>query len=189
MDTMASHITSLTVVYSAVSTGGDLRKHQALRVTGLCKKWTVTRKCFHLMTSSWTDLAFLLKPTSPVVSSIILFKPYEWDIRNGLFRRRSKKTSALRVTGLCKKMDSNAEMFPFDDVIMNWFGFLCKANILCFCVRDHIYSNHMNELLEMACLGADQRIQQSSTSLAFVRGMHRHRAKIKFRYDVPLPLI
>ena len=48
---------------------------------------------------------------------------------NRLFRRRSKKTSKLRVTGLCAgnspgtgefpaQMASNAEMFPFDDVIM-----------------------------------------------------------------------
>ena len=46
-----------------------------------------------------------------------------------LFRRWSKKTSKLRVTGLCvgnspgtdefpAQMASNAEMFPFDDVIM-----------------------------------------------------------------------
>ena len=46
-----------------------------------------------------------------------------------LFGRRSKKTSKLRVTGLCEgispvtgeflaQMDSNAEIFPFDDVIM-----------------------------------------------------------------------
>ena len=49
---------------------------------------------------------------------------------NRLFRRRSKKTSKLRVTGLCAgtspmtdkfpaQMTSNAEMFPFHDVIMN----------------------------------------------------------------------
>ena len=48
---------------------------------------------------------------------------------NRLFRRRSKKTSKLRVTGLCAgtspatgefstQRASNAEMFPFDDVIM-----------------------------------------------------------------------
>ena len=48
---------------------------------------------------------------------------------NLLFRRRSKKTSKLRVTGLCAgnspvtsefpaQIDSNAEMSPFDDVIM-----------------------------------------------------------------------
>ena len=40
---------------------------------------------------------------------------------NRLFRRRSKKTSKLRVTGLCEgnsPVTSHAEMFPFDDVIM-----------------------------------------------------------------------
>ena len=48
---------------------------------------------------------------------------------NRLFRGRSKKTSKLRVTGLCAgnspgtgefpaQMGSKAEMFPFDDVIM-----------------------------------------------------------------------
>ena len=48
---------------------------------------------------------------------------------NRLFKCRSKKTSKLRVTGLCAgnsprtgefpaQMASNAEMFPFDDVIM-----------------------------------------------------------------------
>ena len=48
---------------------------------------------------------------------------------NRLFRRRSKKTSKLRVTGLCAgnspgtgefpaQMASNAEFFLFDDVIM-----------------------------------------------------------------------
>ena len=48
---------------------------------------------------------------------------------NRLFRRRSKETSKLRVTGLCEKNSpvagefpaqkaTNAGMFPFDDVIM-----------------------------------------------------------------------
>ena len=56
MDEMASQITSLTIVYSTVS-----KNISHLRVTGLCApwpvnsrhKWPVTRKCFHLMTSSW----------------------------------------------------------------------------------------------------------------------------------------
>ena len=38
---------------------------------------------------------------------------------NRLFRHRSKKTSKLRVTGgFPSEIASNAEMFPFDDVIM-----------------------------------------------------------------------
>ena len=51
---------------------------------------------------------------------------------NHLFRRRSKKTSKLRVTGLCvgnspgpvnspHKGPVTRKMFPFDDVIMSWW--------------------------------------------------------------------
>ena len=54
---------------------------------------------------------------------------------NGLFRRRSKKTSKLRVTGLCAgnspgpvnyphKGPVTRKMFPFDDVIMIWYVFI-----------------------------------------------------------------
>ena len=50
---------------------------------------------------------------------------------NHLFRRRSTNTSKFRVTGLCvgnspvtsefpTQKASNAEIFPFDDVTMNW---------------------------------------------------------------------
>ena len=55
-------------------------------------------------------------------------QPHEC-LLNRLFRRRSKKTSKLRVTGLCagnspgtvnspRKWPVNRKMFPFDDVIM-----------------------------------------------------------------------
>ena len=54
-------------------------------------------------------------------------KPHDC-LLNRLFRRRSKKTSKLRVTGLCAGWPVNSphkgpvtrEMFPFDDVIMKW---------------------------------------------------------------------
>ena len=36
MGTMESQITSLIIVYSTVYSGADQRKHQKLRVTGLC---------------------------------------------------------------------------------------------------------------------------------------------------------
>ena len=65
MDSMASQITSLTIVYSAVYSGADQRKHQSSAslafVRGIHRrpvnsphKWPVTPKMFHLMTSSWT---------------------------------------------------------------------------------------------------------------------------------------
>ena len=59
---------------------------------------------------------------------------------NRLFRRRSKKTSKLRVTGLCvgnspgpanspHKGPVTRKMLPFDDVIMRW---VCFINFLPF---------------------------------------------------------
>ena len=64
MGTIASQITSLTVVYSTVYSGADQRKHQSS--TSLAFVWGIHRdrwiprtkgqlrgKCFHLMTSSW----------------------------------------------------------------------------------------------------------------------------------------
>ena len=56
-------------------------------------------------------------------------QPHDY-LLSRLFGRRSKKISKLRVTGLCEgnspgtgefpaQMTSNAEMSPFDDVIMN----------------------------------------------------------------------
>ena len=64
MTTMASEITSLTVVYSTVYSDTDQRKHQSS--VSLAFVWEIHRdrwiprtkgqlrgKCFHLMTSSW----------------------------------------------------------------------------------------------------------------------------------------
>ena len=71
MGTIASQITSLTIVYSTVYSDADQRKHQSSAslafVRGIHRgpvnsphKWPVARKCFHLMTSSWEFL--LLSP-------------------------------------------------------------------------------------------------------------------------------
>ena len=64
MTTIASHITSLTVVYSTVYSDADQRKHQSSAslafVLGIHRDRWILRtkgqlrgKCFHLMTSSW----------------------------------------------------------------------------------------------------------------------------------------
>ena len=56
MDAMASHITSLTSVYSTVYIGADQRKHQSSASLALCGEFIGDRwrgKCLHLMTSSW----------------------------------------------------------------------------------------------------------------------------------------
>ena len=57
MGTIASQIASVSIDYLSVSTGTDQRKHQSSAslafVRGIHRhKWSVTRKCFHLMTSS-----------------------------------------------------------------------------------------------------------------------------------------
>ena len=67
MGAMASQITSLTILYSTVYSDANQRKHQSSASLGFVRgihqwpvnsphKWSATRKCFHLMTSScaWT---------------------------------------------------------------------------------------------------------------------------------------
>ena len=69
MGTVASQITSLTVVYSTVYSNADQRKHQS--PASLAFMWGIHRsrwiprtkgqlrgKCFHLMTSSWWPTRF-----------------------------------------------------------------------------------------------------------------------------------
>ena len=65
MDTMASQITRLTIVYSTVYSEADQRKHRSsASLAFVCEELTGDRgiprangqlrgKCFHLMTSSW----------------------------------------------------------------------------------------------------------------------------------------
>ena len=165
MDSMASQITSITIVYSAVYSGADQRKHQStskLRVTGLCPRWIPRRngqqrgKCFHLMTSSclaltkasnselWCFLCCSLEQFScrwfempqgshynDVIMSAMASQITSLTVvlANRLFRRKSKKTSKLRVTGFCAgnspvagefphKGPVTRKMFPFDDFIM-----------------------------------------------------------------------
>ena len=62
MGTMASQITSLTIVFSSVPSGADLRKHHSSASLAFVRgihRWIPRTngqwrgKCFHLMTSSW----------------------------------------------------------------------------------------------------------------------------------------
>ena len=64
MGAVGSQTTNLMIVYSTVYSDADQRKHQSSAslafVRGIHRglvnsphKWPVTRKCFHLMTSSW----------------------------------------------------------------------------------------------------------------------------------------
>ena len=71
---------------------------------------------------------------------------------NRLFRRRSKKTSKLRVTCLCPgnspgpvnsphKGPVTRKMFPFDDVIMTWTSWELEGMFLQQLVRAYIKEN------------------------------------------------
>ena len=74
---------------------------------------------------------------------------------NRLFRRRSKKTSKLRVTGLCVENSAGSvnspheglvtrKMFPFDDVIMYVYVSSNKFGT----PRDHVHRNTLTCIMQ-----------------------------------------
>ena len=76
----------------------------------------------HTVKTELNDIAY------KQVGAMASHQPHDWLI-NRLFGRRSKKTSKLRVTGLCvgnstgpvnspRKWPITPKMFPFDDVMM-----------------------------------------------------------------------
>ena len=73
MTMLASHITSLTVVYSIVYLGADQRKHQSSASLAF-----VRGKCFHLMTSSWDDRHFTDK------QRVLMHRHQGLNVRHGL---------------------------------------------------------------------------------------------------------
>ena len=135
MDTMASQITSLTIVYSTVYSDADQRKHQ-----------------------SSASLAFVRGIHRGPVNS-----PHKWPVTR--------------------------KMFPFDDVIMlninggfawpplktghGWARHDHYADVIMTTIASQITS--LTVVYSTVYSDADQRKHQSSTSLAFVWGIHRDR--------------
>ena len=92
MTTIASQITSLTVVYSIVYSDADQRKHQSS--ASLAFVWGIHRdrwiprtkgqlrgKCFHLMTSSWNVITRLcpdFKSLNLEHGSVITYHIKQW---------------------------------------------------------------------------------------------------------------
>ena len=78
--------------------------------------------------------------------SVSNHQPHEC-LLNRLFRRRSEKTSKLRVTGLCagnspRKCPVTRKIFPFDDVIMSYVivQWGCCVYLLLVCtIRHELY--------------------------------------------------
>ena len=111
MTTVTSKITGVSVVYltvgvSVVCSGADQRKHHSsvwlAFVRGIHRsplnsphKGPVTRKCFHLMTVSWSSVN-LLRWRDNGRDGVSNHQPHNC-LLNRLFRRRSKETSKLRL--------------------------------------------------------------------------------------------
>ena len=125
MGTIAFQITSLTIFfYSTVNSDAYQRKHQSVASLAFVRgpvnsphKWPVTRKMFPfdgviMKWSLWLSNCNAIHWESPAVSHRTLLwrrnghdgvsnhQPHDC-LLNRLFRPRSKKTSKLRVTGLC----------------------------------------------------------------------------------------
>ena len=74
MSAMASQITGVSIACSAVDSGSHQRKYQRSASLAFCAgnlpvnsphKGQWRGKCFHLMTSSWCSIVFLLDRTAP----------------------------------------------------------------------------------------------------------------------------
>ena len=87
------------------------------------------RKISHIIKLWWSVLCFSLLWRHNWRDSVSYHQRHDCSL-NRLFRRRSRKTSKLRVTGLCEgnspgtdefpaQMASNAEKFPFDGVAVD----------------------------------------------------------------------
>ena len=101
MGALASQITSITIVYSTVYLGAHQRKYESSAslafVRGIHRspvnsphKGPVTRKCFHLMTSSWFS-----NITINQVCSILFKQRFVNSLRPSDAIRRKRSLSAL----------------------------------------------------------------------------------------------
>ena len=108
---------------------------QSMSVQWMCPNWAA------YITSSWY-IQWLLQWRHNGRDSVLNHQPHDC-LLNRLFRRRSKKTSKLRVTGFVRgihrgpvnsthKWPVTRKMFPFDDVIIvnvvNWSCFYCSES-------------------------------------------------------------
>ena len=83
MGTIVSQITSLTIVYSTVYSDADQIKHQSSASLAFVRgihRGPVTRKSFHLMTSSWTLGFYSLLSGRTSCRKISWSKPRDSDL-------------------------------------------------------------------------------------------------------------
>ena len=78
---------------------------------------TMSRRGFDIIMTSWTGLSLVQTTVSSLrwrhngCDGVSNHQPHDW-LLNRLFRRRSKKTSKLRVTGLCAGNSPVSGDFP-----------------------------------------------------------------------------
>ena len=119
MGSIATQITSLTTVYSAVYSGADQRK----RHWPLCGEFTgdqwiprtnsqLRGKCFHLMTSSWWSI-YPHSLTDTYINDVVLIFKYSEDTFPEIY-------IFLKIKMITVYCYTNCVMFPVYSIIM-WF--------------------------------------------------------------------
>ena len=127
MTTIASQITSLTVVYSIVYSGADQRKHQSSAslafVWGIHRdRWTprtkgqLRGKCVHLITSSWISQRTWLVVALNISNKISLGWNYQelhwWQVSNAAGNVLALSNQAISLANVdqfqCRHMMSSA---------------------------------------------------------------------------------
>ena len=150
MSAIVSQITSTTIVYSVVYSVADQRKHQSsASLTFVWGNSPVTSE-FPTQRASNTENVIMIKVESPdapeqtkVHYVALRWRQNELDdvsdhqphdcLLNLLFRRRSKKTSKLRVTGLCAGNSPWTGEFPAqkaskaENVSIWWHHHVCNS--------------------------------------------------------------
>ena len=149
MGAVASQITSLTIVYSTVYSDADQRKHQSFASLAFVRgihgglknspqKWPVTRKMFpfddvimhlyircmtrHTVQYHWYDTWMIigsLQRRHNERDGVSNHRPHDC-LLNRLFRRRSKKTSKLRVTNSPMTGELPAQMASNVETVSIW---------------------------------------------------------------------
>ena len=164
MGTIASQITSLTIVYSTVYSDADQRKHQSSAslafVWGIHRvpvksphKGPVTRKMF-----SFDDVIMCTHNKTKHNNTVCIFHGTFCGFTPWAHKMRFRDIKFLRIQRKCLILEYFVSKITLDDVIM---GAMASQITNLTIVYSTVYS------------GSDQRKHQSSASLAFVRGIHR----------------
>ena len=107
-------------------------------------------------------------------------------VLNRLFRRRSKKTSKLRVTGLCARNSPGIGEFPaqiLDDVIMECKHLMPRQNTRSFIVDDHISHIRIKfPKLSATCMGYKNYVGDLTTISLFKMTPHRGRLRSRWLF-------